>query len=145
MVVAAATITPAAVATLAAAAPPTALAATSAPTAAATVAIAPGQGPALLARLRGQRARVVDNHLVIDDIAGEGRPWIGVVERRGLALWLVGAQFAAELVGPLARPRLAGPGYTVWVTGALRIGDRAGSDVRLVVRRLGVLVPPAVR
>ena len=37
---------------------------------------------------------------------------------------------------PLAVPRIAGPGYKVWVLGRLERGA-------LVVRRLGVLAPPA--
>ncbi|MEZ4403519.1 MAG: hypothetical protein R3B06_26080 [Kofleriaceae bacterium] len=94
-------------------------------------------GP-MLARLPGQRAGWRDGALWIDDIAGEGRPWIGVVERRGDALWLRGAGFAWRLVGALARPRLAGPGYLVWATGAVA-GDA------LAVRRLGVLAPPSTR
>jgi hypothetical protein len=93
---------------------------------------------AMLSRLRGQRARVTGDRLIIDDIAGEGRPWIGVVERRGDQLWLVGEGFALRLLGPLARPRLAGPGYTVWV-----VGDRRRAGAALVARRLGVLAPPA--
>ena len=43
---------------------------------------------------------------------------------------------AVELAGPLAVPRIAGPGYKVWVLGRLARGA-------LVVRRLGVLAPPS--
>jgi len=118
--------------------PPPATVAAPAPAAAASIAIAAGTGPAMLARLAGQRARLDGDRLVIDDIAGEGPPWIGVVERRGPALWLVGETFARRLTGPLARPRLAGPGYLVWVTGA-PVGDT------LVARRLGVLAAPQPR
>jgi hypothetical protein len=81
-------------------------------------------------RLPGERYRLVD-------VAGEGAPRIGVVERRGAALYLVEPDGAAwRLVGPLAVPRIAGPGYTVWVLGAV---DERGA---LVARRLGVLAPP---
>src|SRR3954447_25540166 len=84
-------------------------AAAPAPEAAASIALGGRDGAAMLSRLRGQRARIVDGRLIVDDIAGEGRPWIGVVERRGRQLWLIGERFARQLVGPLARPRLAGP------------------------------------
>lgn len=88
---------------------------------------------AMIVRLAGQRVRWQEGVLAIEDVAGEGRPWIGVVERRGEALWLVG-EVALRMTGPLARPRLAGPGYLVWATGE-RVGDT------LAVRRLGVLAP----
>jgi hypothetical protein len=90
---------------------------------------------AMLDRLRGHHVRWRDGALEIVDVAGAGRPWIGVVERRGAALWLVGAGFAWRLRGALARPRLAGPGYLVWAIGRL-----TGAD--LDVARLGVLAPP---
>jgi len=91
---------------------------------------------AMMSRLQGHTARVVGEDVVIDDVAGEGKPLVGVVERRGRALWLVGDGFAAELRGPLARPRIAGPGYRVWV-----IGTRDGDAV--IAKRLGVLAPPS--
>ncbi len=90
---------------------------------------------AMVGRLGGHRARLVDLRLHVDDVAGEGRPWLGTVERRGRELWLVGDGFALALDGPLARPRIAGPGYTVWVTGRVAAG-------RLRARRVGVLAPP---
>jgi hypothetical protein len=86
-------------------------------------------------RLRGQRFRVDGDRVVIDDIAGEGRPWVGVVERRGDELWLAAPSGALRLTGALARPRIAGPGYTVWALGR-RDGDA------LVLRRVGVLRRP---
>lgn len=89
----------------------------------------------MLDRLRGHRVRWQDGVLAIDDVAGTGRPWIGVVERRGAALWLAGDGFALRLTGPLARPRLAGPGYLMWAA-----GDRDRDA--LAVRRLGVLAAP---
>lgn len=95
------------------------------------------QAAAALARLVGQCATWRDGALEIDDIAGAGRPWIGRVERRGAGLWLVGPDFAWRLTGALARPRLAGPGYVVWV-----IGPRRG-DAALQVVRLGVLARPS--
>lgn len=96
----------------------------------------PQAARAMLDRLRGHHAGWHDGALDIIDVAGAGRPWVGVVERRGADLWLVGATFAWRLRGPLARPRLAGPGYVVWAIGPL--GER---DLR--VTRLGVLAPPA--
>ncbi|HUQ03296.1 MAG TPA: hypothetical protein VM261_12425 [Kofleriaceae bacterium] len=94
-----------------------------------------GSPKEMLSRLEGHTARIVDGDLVIEDVAGEGQPLIGVVERRGRALWVVGDGFAVELRGPLARPRIAGPGYRVWVLGARR------GDV-LVARRIGVIGAP---
>jgi hypothetical protein len=103
-----------------------------------------------LARLEGQRVRVLDQGTpddrgyvpgyVIEDVAGEGAPVIGVVERRGQALWLVAADGASyRLAGVLARPRIAGPGYKIWVLGTVTAG---GGERILVARRLGVLAPP---
>jgi|GEM_PF-2301550 len=89
---------------------------------------------AMLDRLVGQRVGWRDGVLIIDDVGGVGRPWIGIVERRGAALWLVGAGFELRLTGPLARPRLAGVGYLIWITGA-----RSGEAI--AAQRLGVLEP----
>jgi hypothetical protein len=86
-----------------------------------------------LARLVGQDVEIVGDRYVIKDIAGEGAPLVGLVERRGEELWLVG-ETTVRLSGPLAHPRYAGPGYKVWVLGTLE-GDA------LRVRRLGVLAP----
>lgn len=90
-------------------------------------------------RLEGQKISVAADgqSLAIDDIAGEGPPRVGVIERRGRELWLREADGTeSRLAGPLAIPRIAGPGYKVWV-----IGDRdAGGSLR--ARRLGVLRPP---
>ena len=85
-----------------------------------------------VARARGGGWRIVD-------VAGEGAPEVGVVERRGKALWLVteGGR-ALRLAGPLAVPRIAGPGYKVWALG------RIGAGGALWVRRLGVLRRPAI-
>jgi hypothetical protein len=69
------------------------------------------------------------------DIAGEGAPLVGTVERRGADLWLIG-ETTVRLSGPLAHPRLAGPGYKIWVLGSL------SADGSLRARRLGVLAPP---
>lgn len=90
-------------------------------------------------RLEGQKISVAadGNSLTIDDIAGEGPPRVGVVDRRGRALILLEADGTeSRLDGPLAIPRIAGPGYKVWV-----IGDRDAGGV-LRARRLGVLRPP---
>ena len=93
-----------------------------------------------VSRLAGQIVVVATDgaSYSIEDVAGEGRPLVGVVERRGAALWLVlGDGAAYRLTGPLARPRLAGPGYKVWVLGTIA-GDR------LRARRLGVLARPGL-
>jgi hypothetical protein len=94
-----------------------------------------------LARLTGHRIerRAAGAGYRIVDVAGEGAPVVGVVERRGRALVLMTEDGRAlVLAGPLAVPRIAGPGYKVWA-----LGRAAGGA--LVVRRLGVLrrpVPP---
>jgi hypothetical protein len=108
------------------------------PTKPAVIALAPGEGATIASRLAGQRVSLArDGHsLTIDDIAGRGPPHLGVVERRGQDLVLVTRAGAFRLRGPLARPRLAGPGYTVWV-----IGHLDGED--LCAQRLGVLRKPA--
>lgn len=102
--------------------------------AAAVLAIDPGEADAIAARLAGQRFTIAADRasVTIEDVAGLGPPTIGVVERRGDELWLADHR----LTGPLARPRLAGPGYTIWV-----IGDVA-ADGSIRVTRLGVLRRP---
>lgn len=91
-----------------------------------------------LARLDGHRVEVHPDGrgYRIVDVAGEGSPLVGVVERCGDALWLSLTDGAVRLRGPLAVPRIAGPGYKVWVIG------RRAADGSLVARRLGVLAPP---
>lgn len=92
-----------------------------------------------LARLAGHRVAVAPDGASyrILDVAGEGAPEVGVVERRGAALFLRRADGSAvALAGPLAVPRIAGPGYKVWVLGRIERGA-------LVARRLGVLAPPS--
>ena len=87
-------------------------------------------------RLVGQRVAVAaDGSYTIEDIAGEGAPRVGVVVRDGADLLLDTGGARYRLTGPLARPRMAGPGYKIWVLGELR-----GST--LAARRLGVLAPP---
>lgn len=96
--------------------------------------------------------RLVGHHVVVSegcaceivDVAGEGRPIVGVVERRGVELWIVPADGAGcvarsevsprplRLVGPLAHPRLAGPGHKIWL-----LGPVAGDTIRPT--RLGIL------
>lgn len=93
-----------------------------------------------LARLDGHRVELVEDGYRIVDVAGEGAPLVGVVERRGADLWLrLDRGAARRLEGPLAVPRIAGPGYKVWVIGS------AGPDGSLIARRLGVLSPPQRR
>jgi len=95
-----------------------------------------------LARLEGHRVELSAGGAPyrIVDVAGEGPPEVGIVERRGRDLWLRPFRGPARrLAGPLAVPRIAGPGYKVWVIG------RPGPDGSLVARRLGVLAPPPSR
>ncbi len=87
-------------------------------------------------RLGGQHVRVCADAYVIDDVAGEGAPRVGRVERRGAELWLVTDELAVRLVGALATPRIAGPGYKVWV-----LGERSGDSLRAT--RIGVLALPS--
>jgi hypothetical protein len=102
------------------------------------LAIDPSEADAIAARLAGQHFAIAADRasIAIDDIAGLGPPVIGVIERRGDALVLVAADGAHELRGPLARPRIAGPGYTVWVLGAPAV------DGSIRASRLGVLRRP---
>ena len=123
--------------------------------------VAPEVGEALeaeLGRLLGQRVRRVDRSAaqnaersaaqsaahgpgyVIEDVAGEGAPVVGVVEQRSGALWLAGDDGVAyRLAGVLAKPRIAGPGYKIWVIGTVIV--HRGENV-LRARRLGILAPP---
>lgn len=91
-----------------------------------------------LARLAGHRVAVSPDRASyrILDVAGEGAPEVGVVERHGRALFLRRADGSRlALAGPLAVPRIAGPGYTIWVLGRVERGA-------LIARRIGVLAPP---
>lgn len=108
------------------------------PAGAAVLDVASAELPDLLDRLRGQRVAVAADRrsISIEDIAGDGPPWVGVIERRGDALWLLTRTGALRLAGALARPRIAGPGYTVWAIG------RLDGDGVLVLRRIGVLRRP---
>ncbi len=100
----------------------------------------PAELAAEVERLAGHRVAMRDGGYVIEDVAREGRPLVGIVERRGPELWLVptdadeGAE-AVRLIGPLAHPRLAGPGYKIWVLGVI-------TERSVQVRRLGVLRRP---
>ena len=100
----------------------------------------PSEVDAISARLVGQRFTIAADRssIAIEDIAGEGAPRVGVVARDGRALVFDTEQGRFVLAGPLARPRLAGPGYTIWV-----IGDvTPGSVPTLTIHRLGVLRRP---
>ena len=104
--------------------------------------ITPGLA-AEIERLQGHRVTITGNGYTIDDVAGDGKPLVGVVERRGEHLFLVALDGSSyRLAGPLARPRIAGPGYKIWALGA--IDGQAPTQV-LTPRRLGVLAPPAKR
>ncbi len=89
----------------------------------------------MAARLRGHRFREGDHVLVLERVADRGRPWVGVVSARCDRLWLDTAMGSLVLTGPLARPRIAGPGYLVWA-----LGRRRGNE--LMVWRAGVLARP---
>lgn len=115
-------------------------AATSAPLEASLVIAPPSLIAAMAQRLEGQRFVQGDHALVIEDVAQSGRPWVGVVAARCGALWLDTAVRPIRLTGPLARPRLAGPGYLMWAIGDLSSG---ASGQSLELRRLGVLARPA--
>lgn len=107
-----------------------------------TVAVEPGEVDAIAARLAGQRIEIAADRRAIRivDVAGEGAPRIGVIEKDAGALVLVTPAGRWRLAGPLARPRIAGPGYTVWVIGTVDAGD-VGT---LTARRLGILRRPAL-
>lgn len=122
------------------------------PTPAAPGQAAPAQDASLAAeigRLQGQRVRIANTNAgpglgqrgyVIEDVAGEGAPVVGVVEQRPGGLWLAGEDGVSyRLAGVLARPRIAGPGYKIWVLGTVIV--QRGENV-LRARRLGVLAPP---
>jgi hypothetical protein len=98
---------------------------------------APGSIDAELSRLEGHTVSISADRssYQIVDVAGEGRPMVGIVERRGRALVLRTRDQLLELRGPLAVPRIAGPGYKVWVLGEVREGA-------VDVRRIGILRPP---
>jgi hypothetical protein len=105
-----------------------------------TPATPPGRAIAdQVARLAGHTVEIAADGLSyrIVDVAGEGAPRVGRVERRGDGLWLREADGDSHrLVGRLAVPRIAGPGYLVWVLGTV------AADGALDARRLGVLARP---
>lgn len=99
--------------------------------------------------LAAERARLVGQTVVdraggytIVDVAGLGRPKVGVIEYRGDAPWLIptdqdAGQPPVRLAGPLAVPRLLAPGYKVWV---LSPPPATGT---LTPTRFGVLARPS--
>jgi len=106
-----------------------------APPEAARLIDAPARIAACADRFPGH-ARVDASVLELLDAGGsDRRPWLGVVERQGDDLWLRTPIGALRLRGTLARPRIAGPGYLVWV-----VGERRARDLH--VARLGVLARP---
>jgi hypothetical protein len=106
-----------------------------APAEAARLIDAPARIAACADRFPGQ-ARASTFVLELLDAGGDDRrPWLGVVERQGDGLWLRTPIGALRLRGTLARPRIAGPGYLVWV-----VGERRARDLH--VARLGVLARP---
>ena len=108
---------------------------------------APARLEAMASRLAGHRFRTGDHVLLLEDVAGAGRPWVGTVASRCGALWLDTAVRSFRLTGPLARLRIAGPGYLVWATGSIESsadGSIEGSieGATLELQRLGVLARP---
>lgn len=110
----------------------------------ARVDVAPDEVDAIAARLAGHRVVIAPDRRAIEivDVAGDGAPRVGVIERDGAHLVLVAADGRWRLAGPLARPRIAGPGYTVWVIADIAADADRGGDATLRVRRIGVLRPP---
>ncbi len=107
------------------------------------LAVLPAQ-PALPANLQAEVERLVGQSLelgadsyTILDIAGEGAPRIGCIEKEAESLYLVDGDQRVRLSGPLAIPRIAGPNYKVWI-----IGD-AKANAELFVRRIGILAGPS--
>jgi hypothetical protein len=101
------------------------------------------QTRAELDRLQGHGVVMTRAGYEIEDIAGEGKPVVGVVERRGRHLVLVTAEREVyRLAGILARPRFAGPGYKIWALGEVSEHHQGGERV-LTLRRMGVLASPA--
>ncbi len=86
-------------------------------------------------RLVGHEVLVTDTGYRIVDIAGEGPPLVGCIERVDRELVLVSRDKRLTLLGPLAVPRIAGPRYKVWV-----IGSESGTN--LTATRLGILAGP---
>lgn len=111
-----------------------------------------------LSRLEGHEVVVNADgssyHIV--NAAAEGPAMIGLIEARGQKLWFIkdnrhsqqSQQSQSQQVrirrhgrsqwrlrGRLAIPRIAGPGYKVWIVGEIRAGA-------LWVRRLGILRSP---
>jgi hypothetical protein len=105
------------------------------------VAVTADEVAEVAARLAGHRVTVAADRraIRIDDVAGAGAPRVGVVARDGEHLVLDAADGRWRLAGPLARPRIAGPGYTVWVVG----GAERHDVPTLTIQRLGVLKRPA--
>lgn len=97
----------------------------------------PDRLTAIAARLTGHRFRLGDHVLLLEDIASLGRPWVGIVRSRCGALFLDTAVASFRLAGPLARPRLAGPGYLLWL-----VGTRDPLTSTLTIHRLGILARP---
>jgi hypothetical protein len=119
--------------------------ATPAPPEAAIIVGEPQQLAAMAARLAGHRVQLGDHVLLLHDVAGQGRPWVGVVVARCGQLWLHTAVTTLRLTGPLARMRLAGPGYLMWAVGVRRPAPGAAASAHgdeLALSRLGVLAPP---
>ena len=90
-----------------------------------------------LSRLEGHDVEIAADRLSyqIRDIAGEGPPLVGLIHRNGESLVIETGGERLTLRGPLAVPRIAGPGYKVWL-----IGSRDGDAI--TVRRIGILSRP---
>ena len=127
---------------------------TPAPIEASLIIGAPARLEAMASRLAGHRFRTGDHVLLLEDVAGAGRPWVGLIASRCGALWLDTAVRSFRLTGPLARLRIAGPGYLVWATGSITPAPAEASEAStaeartkgpsssLELQRLGVLARP---
>ena len=114
---------------------------------AAYAALTPSEIRQELSRLEGHQVVVSADRSSyrIINVAAEGPAMIGIIEARGNQRWFIRidehaqhaqhAQQQWQLRGRLAIPRIAGPGYKVWVVGEIRAGE-------LWARRLGILRSP---
>ena len=97
-----------------------------------------------LSRLVGHVTAPRPGGYTIVDVAGLGRPRVGVVAWKDGAPWLEpvdqdAGQPPLRLAGPLAVPRLLAPGYKVWVIAP------PPAHTTLTPTRFGVLAPPEIR
>ncbi len=88
-------------------------------------------------RLEGHDVTFQNGGYQIVDVAGEGAPLVGCIEKTERGLELVSGSERFLLRGPLAVPRIAGPNYKVWILG------RVLGSAELQMKRLGILAGPS--